>query len=43
MADADEIVARNDERLHRMSMADVARRGRAPAVGSWRPKTPASG
>jgi len=29
MADADEIVARNDERLHRMSMADVARRGRA--------------
>lgn len=29
MADADEIVARNDERLHRMNMADVARRGRA--------------
>lgn len=28
MADADEIVARNDERLHRMNMADVARRGR---------------
>lgn len=29
MADADEIVARNDERLHRMNLADVARRGRA--------------
>ena len=29
MADADEIVARNDERLHRMNMADIARRGRA--------------
>ena len=29
MADADEVVARNDERLHRMGMADVARRGRA--------------
>jgi hypothetical protein len=29
MADADQIVARNDERLHRMNLADVARRGRA--------------
>lgn len=29
MADADEVVARNDERLHRMGLADVARRGRA--------------